>query len=79
MCIRDRVTAFSMAPYTPVCPTMSPLAKFRQMALINTIPISKPMRNSINIMAAKPEMVVRLLAEIAGIAALRAEQRLTKL
>ena len=43
-----------------------------RIALISTRPRSKPMRNCMNIMAARPEMVVRLLAEIEGIAALTA-------
>ena len=43
-----------------------------RMALMSTRPRSKPMRNCMNIMAARPEMVVRLLAEIEGMAALTA-------
>ena len=39
---------------------------------MSTRPRSKPMRNCMNIMAARPEMVVRLLAEMEGMAALTA-------
>ena len=46
--------------------------RLKQMALMRISPISKPIRNCINIMAAKPEMVVRLLEKIAGMAALSA-------
>ena len=43
-----------------------------RIALMSTRPRSKPMRNCMNIIAARPEMVVRLLAEMDGIAALTA-------
>ena len=42
------------------------------IALIKTMPMSKPIRNCINIMAAKPASVVRQLEEISGMALLSA-------
>lgn len=49
--------------------------RLKQMALMSTRPRSKPMRNCINIMAAKPETVVKLLEAMAGMAAARAEMQ----
>ena len=49
-----------------------------RMALMRTMPMSKPMRNCMNIMAASPEMVVRLLAEMEGMAALTAAMQASR-
>ena len=38
----------------------------KQMALMSTRPMSKPSLNCMNIIAARPEMVVRELDEMAG-------------
>ena len=47
----------------------------KQMALMSTRPMSKPRPNCMNIMAAKPEMVVRELEEMAGIEYASAEMQ----
>ena len=45
---------------------------------MSTMPMSKPIRNCMNIMAASPEMVVRLLAEMEGMAALTAAMQASR-
>ena len=47
-------------------------SRLQKMALMRTLPISNPMPNCMNISAPKPEMVVKLLAEISGMALLKA-------
>ena len=49
-----------------------------KIALMRTIPMSKPIWNCINIMAARPEMVVRLLAEMEGMEALTAAMQASR-
>ena len=49
-----------------------------RMALMRIMPMSKPIRNCMNIIAARPEMVVRLLAEIEGMAALTAAMQASR-
>ena len=51
---------------------MNTVRILHRMDLMSTIPMSKPIRNCMNIMAARPASVVRQLEEISGMALLSA-------